>query len=315
MLVKYTRIKKYPPAHLLLALPAAATVAKGTHMAAAGTSKNSDSGVPYTLMGPTWTRVPAASDVSPCPADTEALGCNPHVKGCMDNELQSLYLFKKSVFEPSSMLATWTCTSCCLWERVWCDGITENIKSLYLRGRISSHHDFLVINDVDTSFVALKELQYLDLSWNDFQGSLIPQFIGSLKQLQHLNLSTSLSGILPDFIGNLSNIKKLDLSYNFFDGRSPHSFQNLSSLQFLDLSDFDLYLSWNLGNFLNMIPSLLELHLSNSHLVAASLSHRHHNFSMLPKIQYLALSDNDFGNGWDYLHVVKFQNPLEECPT
>ncbi|KAJ0743054.1 putative leucine-rich repeat domain superfamily [Helianthus annuus] len=124
-------------------------------------------------MGPTRTRVPAASDVSPCPADTEALGCNPHAKACMDNELQNLYLFKKSEFELSSMLATWTCTSCCLWERVWCDGITENIKSLYLRGHISSRHDFLVINDVDTSFVALKELQYLDLSWNDFQGSLL----------------------------------------------------------------------------------------------------------------------------------------------
>ncbi|KAF5785747.1 putative leucine-rich repeat-containing, plant-type, leucine-rich repeat domain superfamily [Helianthus annuus] len=138
-------------------------------------------------------------------------------KACMDHELQSLYLFKNSVFDPSGMLATWTGTSCCLWERVWCDGITENVKSLYLRGHISSRYEFLVINDVGTSYVALKELQYLDLSWNHFQGSLISQFIGSLKQLQHLNLSTaSLSGVVPDFIGNLSNLKQLDLSYIFF---------------------------------------------------------------------------------------------------
>ncbi|KAM0027598.1 putative leucine-rich repeat domain superfamily [Helianthus debilis subsp. tardiflorus] len=99
----------------------------------------------------------------------------------MDHELQSLYLFKNSVFDPSGMLAPCTGTSCCLWERVWCDGITENVKSLSLRGHISSGHDFLVINDVGTSSVALKEMQYMDLSWNDFQGSLIPQFIGSLK--------------------------------------------------------------------------------------------------------------------------------------
>ena len=71
--------------------------------------------------------------------------------------------------------------------------------------------------EIQPSLLELKSLRYLDLSGNKFENILIPEFFGSLKNLQYLNLSNGgFNGVVPPTLGNLSNLEFLDLSSNEF---------------------------------------------------------------------------------------------------
>ncbi|XVF85240.1 hypothetical protein PTKIN_Ptkin17bG0101900 [Pterospermum kingtungense] len=62
----------------------------------------------------------------------------------------------------------------------------------------------------------LSHLNYLDVSSINFLGIPIPNFIGSLKNLKHLDLqSANFSGMVPPHLGNLSNLVYLDLNMGF----------------------------------------------------------------------------------------------------
>ncbi|KAF6133991.1 hypothetical protein GIB67_040755 [Kingdonia uniflora] len=131
--------------------------------------------------------------------------------------------------------------------------------------------------EINPSLLELKHLKSLNLSLNDFNGTSIPEFIGSLKSLQYLNLSNagfggklpnqldnlsnlyylSLSGLymVPVEIGNLewlshlSHLEHLDLSHNSFQGPIPRGLRNLTMLT-------DLHLSFNWFN--TTIPDWLN---------------------------------------------------------
>ncbi|XP_076910937.1 receptor-like protein EIX2 [Bidens hawaiensis] len=109
----------------------------------------------------------------------------------------------------------------------------------------------------------------------------------------HLGIHHNSSKILP-------NIKHLDLSWNFFEGELPCFFQNLTSLTFLDLSSNNLSLAWNSLKFLNLIPSLSELHLSKCGLHNALLSPNYFNFSAHSYMHYIDLRDNLIGGRFLY---------------
>ncbi|CAI0555271.1 unnamed protein product [Linum tenue] len=69
----------------------------------------------------------------------------------------------------------------------------------------------------------------VDLSNNYFHGS-IPDAIGELKSLKHLNLShNSLSGPIPSSLVNLTELEALDLSSNQLTGEIPPQFTSLTS--------------------------------------------------------------------------------------
>ncbi|XP_052722692.1 receptor-like protein EIX1 [Vigna angularis] len=155
------------------------------------------------------------------------------------------------------MLSTWrddeNNRDCCKWEGIECNNETGHIEMLGLRGS-TSHYLSGSINI--TSLFELKNLEYLDLSYNVFYGSQIPVSIGSFQRLRYLNLSQSgLSGTIPYELRNLSKLEYLDLKSNGLDGEFPSQVGNLSDLGYLDLSGnyFSGAIPHELGNLSHMM--------------------------------------------------------------
>ncbi|KAH6818232.1 hypothetical protein C2S51_001835 [Perilla frutescens var. frutescens] len=122
----------------------------------------------------------------------------------------------------------------------------------FLRGKISP------------SLLQLPHLHYLDLSFNDFSGTTIPKFIGSLTKLQHLNLSRSLFfGPIPHHIGNLSALRLLDFGGNYdLTSTNLDWLSGSPSLEYLDLSFSNLERCTTWLQAIHKLTSLKELHLS-----------------------------------------------------
>ncbi|KAI5343799.1 hypothetical protein L3X38_011675 [Prunus dulcis] len=112
---------------------------------------------------------------------------------------------------------------------------------------------------------ALSSLTYLDLAFIDFNGSQIPDFIGSLTNLRNLDLhSCNLVGQIPSSFGNLTQLQYLDLTNNSLSGFIPNCIGNMSSLVDLDLSNN--YLTGFIPDFIGNMSSLVDLDLSNNYL-------------------------------------------------
>ncbi|GLJ46628.1 hypothetical protein SUGI_0982550 [Cryptomeria japonica] len=83
-------------------------------------------------------------------------------------------------------------------------------------------------------------LEYLDLSYNNLQGS-IPSEFSEMVALQVLGLAhNKLSGTLPESLGHLTNLGVFDAAHNKLQGNIPESFSNLTFLVQIDLSNNDL---------------------------------------------------------------------------
>ncbi|KAJ0742389.1 putative non-specific serine/threonine protein kinase [Helianthus annuus] len=161
------------------------------------------------------------------------------------------------------------------------------------------NENLLIIHDM-AWISGLSSLEHLNLSWVNLRGAknldMVLYMIPLLKELWLLGcgLSNVNLGALQNVSTSLSNIKHLNLARNSFKGQLPHFFQNMSSLQFLDLSlSFDPSPTWNFASLLIMIPSLLELRLSYCNLKQTHLSYNLHNLTTLSNIQHLDLSYNE----------------------
>ncbi|GJV94758.1 putative non-specific serine/threonine protein kinase [Tanacetum coccineum] len=249
---------------------------------------------------------------------------------CSKQERLALLKFKNSVKDNYGMLSSWVGNDCCQWEKVTCDYATGNVVGLHLRkvtqpsynelvgaayrefndeligedyqnesdqSLSKDHH--LVSNKANSCLEKLRHLKYLDLSGNNFQGSHIPDFIGSFNYLSYLNLSNAgFGGIIPSHIGNLSYLKVLDLSsYLLY----PHLMANnmawvsgLSSLKYLNLNGVDLSGAQNLDRLLYRIPLLSKLSLSDCSLYDAHLGSHLNSSTKLANIRHLDLSWNSY---------------------
>ena len=100
----------------------------------------------------------------------------------------------------------------------------------------------LQARQVDSSLLELKYLNYLDLSGNDFESSSIPAFLGSMKRLSYLNLSSAnFSRKVLSVLRNLISLQVLDFSdlYKIYTDDFGWASQ-LSSLEHIDLSGLNL---------------------------------------------------------------------------
>ncbi|WMV06782.1 hypothetical protein MTR67_000167 [Solanum verrucosum] len=148
-------------------------------------------------------------------------------------------------------------TNCCLWDGVHCDKMSGQVIELNLtcsrlQGKFHSN----------SSLFQLSNLKRLDLSFNDFTGSLISPKFGEFSSLTHLDLSdSSFTGLIPSEISHLSKLHVLRINGLNELSLGPHNFEllfkNLTQLRELNLDSV---------NISSTIPSNFSSHLTTLRL-------------------------------------------------
>ncbi|PHT40230.1 hypothetical protein CQW23_19084 [Capsicum baccatum] len=176
-------------------------------------------------------------------------------------------------------------TDCCSWDRVQCEKTTGQVIELDLAcsGLQGKFH-------TNSSLFHLSSLKWLDLSYNDFFGSLISPKFGELSSLTHLNLSRSgYTDVIPAEISHLSKFQVLRI-------RTDDLY-----LKFLDLGNNELndtFPSW-----LGGLPDLQILSLRSNKLHGPIIDSRTGN--LFAQIRVMDLSSNGFSGN---LPVILFEN-------
>ncbi|GAB4825871.1 hypothetical protein Ancab_040341 [Ancistrocladus abbreviatus] len=191
---------------------------------------------------------------------------------CIEKERQALLQFKQGLVDDYGILTSWGSLherddqgDCCQWTGVKCSKVTGHVISLDLRAIqcAASVNCRGLQGNISSSLLMLEQLNYLDLSGNDFGDHRIPGFIGSLGKLAYLNLSNyRVRGEIPPQFVNLTSLESLDLSSN----------SNLFAENFAWASALSLLKTLNLGNVqltevtdwfhvVNSLPSLTYLNL------------------------------------------------------
>ncbi|XP_052303302.1 receptor-like protein EIX2 isoform X6 [Populus trichocarpa] len=192
--------------------------------------------------------------------------------GCIERERQALLKFKEDLIDDFGLLSTWGSEEekrdCCKWRGVGCSNRTGHVTHLDLHRENYNGYYYQLSGNISNSLLELQHLSYLNLNGSRFGGSSFPYFIGSLKKLRYLDLSSiHVDGTLSNQFWNLSRLQYLDLSYiqgvNF---TSLDFLSNFFSLQHLDLRGNDLSETIDWLQVLNRLPRLHELLLSSCSL-------------------------------------------------
>ncbi|CAA3001012.1 Hypothetical predicted protein [Olea europaea subsp. europaea] len=137
---------------------------------------------------------------------------------CIEEEREALLKFKDELIDEYGRLSSWGNEKykedCCKWSGVSCDNQTNHIVRLDLRGLLYGEYESTapLKGKISIWLLEIHHLKRLDLSFNDFNYSRIPQFIGSLGRLQYLDLfDSNFIGEIPHHLGNLSELKFLSL--------------------------------------------------------------------------------------------------------
>ncbi|XP_062162227.1 receptor-like protein EIX2 [Alnus glutinosa] len=227
-----------------------------------------------------------------------------HIYICSEIEKKALLSFKEGLIDPSGRLFSWVGEDCCDWTGVTCDNTTGHVVKLDLKNPFpvsefyflneesstpyteyeyhrdeveQAYHKSCLGGKISPSLLNLQHLSYLDLSLNNFNGYTVPRFFGSLESLTYLNLSFSMfAEIIPTHLGNLSRLQYLDLN----------------------LGNINLQKVLNWVDVVNMLPSLVELHLVNCGLVSLPQSISSINFTLLSVLDLSSNSFNSFIPHW-----------------
>ncbi|KAH1095028.1 hypothetical protein GLYMA_14G173600v4 [Glycine max] len=269
---------------------------------------------------------------------------------CNHDDASALLSFKSSFTLNSSSDSSGWCespypkteswengTNCCLWEGVSCD-----TKSGHVIGIDLSCSCLQGEFHPNTTLFKLIHLKKLNLAFNDFSNSPMPNGFGDHVALTHLNLSHSaFSGVIPSKISLLSKLVSLDLSFlgmrieaatlenvivNATDIREVTlDFLNMSTIEpsslsllvnfsssLVSLSLGDTGLQGKLANNILCLPNLQKLDLS----VNLDLEGELPEFNRSTPLRYLDLSYTGFSgklpNTINHLESLNFLG-LESC--
>lgn len=220
---------------------------------------------------------------------TELL-CNINGKsvGCLESDREALISFKQGLNDPDNRLASWKGVNCCQWRGVGCDNATGAVTAIDLRNPhpLGDHGFWNLSGEISPSLTKLKSLRYLDLSFNTFNDVPVPDFFGSLKKLQYLNLSNAGFGdIIPPSLGNISTLQYLDMKNLDVVVDNLEWVTALVSLKYLAMNSIDLSTvrsDWL--KILSKLRNLTELHMSYCGLSGAISSPMTVNFTSLSVI-------------------------------
>ncbi|XP_039135916.1 receptor-like protein EIX2 [Dioscorea cayenensis subsp. rotundata] len=246
--------------------------------------------------------------------------CYVHgIISCIETERIALLSIKAGIVQSNNQslfFSSWTGQDCCKWKGVGCNNESWHVIKLDLQRYLShiSDHSHLPPSKLNSSLIQLHHLKYLDLSMNNFNDSPIPDFIGSLTNLEYLNLSfTGFSGIIPHTFGNLSRLRYLDLSSHIelyfpqenkfqwlwlsgtgMSSNDLHWLSGMSSLSHLDLSGVDLSNVHGWFHDINTLPSLLVLKLTHSKLLVGGI----HDTALLHYLNFTSLRVLDLSQNY-----------------
>ncbi|XP_057990155.1 receptor-like protein EIX2 [Hevea brasiliensis] len=215
---------------------------------------------------------------------------------CLESDREALVDFRKGLIDPGNRLSTWQGTNCCQWQGILCDGRTGAVITVDLHNRhppnvgkmdlqnplpsdssASDRYGFWNLSgELRPSLTALMSLRHLDLSFNTFSGTPIPSFFDSWQNLQYLNLSNAgFSGVIPPNLGNLTRLQYLDVTdydLHVLSAENLDWVTGLVSLKYLAMSGVNLsVIESNWVGQLNKLPHLTELHLYSC-LLSGSIS-------------------------------------------
>ncbi|EXB95298.1 LRR receptor-like serine/threonine-protein kinase FLS2 [Morus notabilis] len=220
---------------------------------------------------------------------------------CLESDRGALLDFKTGLEDPESWLSSWKGSNCCQWWGISCDkaGAVTTVDLHNLSGEIRP------------SLTKLRSLKHLDLSSNTFKVIPFPKFLGSLENLQYLDISyAGFSGLVPSNLGNLSGLQYLDVSsFGLYvdDLEWVRGLLSLKNLVMDDLSgnSFDSeILDWLVN-----ISSLVTVDLSSSGLHGRIPL----GFGELRNLQFLSLRWNSnltascpqlFSGRWEKINVL-----------
>ncbi|CAL5077716.1 unnamed protein product [Urochloa decumbens] len=206
----------------------------------------------------------------------------------------------------TNRLSSWRGQDCCRWRGVRCSNETGHVLELRLRNDKTDlpyespcSNGNALYGEISSSLLSLQQLEHIDLSGNCLleHGKNIPSFLGSMKNLRYLNLSSIPSyGKVPPQLGNLSKLQYLDLSSHIIDSKIYSTditwLKNLHFLQHLSMKGVNLSQISGWAQILNGVPSLSVIDFSDCSLESANQSLPYMN---LTKLQKLDLS-------WNYFH-------------
>ncbi|KAH7865793.1 hypothetical protein Vadar_011209 [Vaccinium darrowii] len=209
--------------------------------------------------------------LNPALSLSSSVAGDAEIIGSVERERQALLKFKEALIDEYGRLSSWEedQKDCCKWEGVHCSNhsMTTHVTMLDLHTSFDSYRPLR--GKISPSLLELHHLRYLDLSQNFFSENSIPEFIGSLRRLQYLNLAfAGFFGPIPHVFSNLSDLRHLDLSYNNLEPNSENLewLSNLPLLSHLDLSGVALGKVTRWVQSISNLPLLKELHLSGCSL-------------------------------------------------
>ncbi|XP_077233358.1 uncharacterized protein LOC143875635 [Tasmannia lanceolata] len=164
-------------------------------------------------------------------------------QACLVEERKALLQLKDSINDyPNnatySLLELWVGEDCCQWREIACSNSSSRVIVIDLLA--ARDRSFGVWYPNATLFAQFKELESLDLRFNQIGGWVMPEGFIQMKNLKTLYLGGNMLNQSSQSLSGLCSLKRLKTLYlynNQLDDRSlPSCLGNLSSLEDLDLS-------------------------------------------------------------------------------